>query len=208
MRDHYIVTKEMSWMAGVYDKNARLLTRVLDNDEDFLVNMTPVEILDETLNFYGFDLRGALNGAKKVHGNVKMSPFIVIPSHAVCLFPTKSPSRHDCIFINVQHILNTLPRDRSTKIQFISGRSLIIPSRYGQFIQKKDKAEQLQRIIAARNEGKFETSYHKREYFYCRETGLLTITREDRDKDDEEDRNSNSENGKSKDKKRKKKKDQ
>ncbi|WP_071460885.1 competence protein ComK [Bacillus massilinigeriensis] len=181
MLSNYLISKDTSWLTGVYDQNGRPITRVLEKGKDFLVNMTPQAIIEDTLNYYGSNLQGALASAKKLFGNIKMTPFIVIPRHAVCLFPTKSPSKHGCIFINVQHILNTVPHDRHTKIFFIYDRTLVIPSRYGQFIQKKDKAEQLQRISYARNEGLIEpyqpTKQH--DYFYSQETGLLTLTREE-----------------------------
>ncbi|MEH7373558.1 IS3 family transposase [Neobacillus drentensis] len=68
--------KKMILLTGEYDCYGKLCTRVMAGGSSFLVDRTPLQLLDDTLNYIGYDLRGAIASAKlygyrKIHSELR-----------------------------------------------------------------------------------------------------------------------------------------
>jgi competence transcription factor ComK len=53
---------------------------------NLLVDRAPLNLLDDTLKYIGFDLRGAMAGAKFILNKTVKCPIIVNPYQSVCRF--------------------------------------------------------------------------------------------------------------------------
>lgn len=146
----YLVGDGVILMTSEYDNHGKLCARVMIGKKTLLVDRSPVQLLDDSLKYIGFDLKGALNGAKEIVGNKYMSPVIVNPYKDLCLFPTKSPKKEDCIWFNPTHIAGTKHRGSKTEVVLSNGLSLIVDIKLPFFITRMHTAIQLQRMSKER----------------------------------------------------------
>jgi competence protein ComK len=143
---HYMIEKKMIFMMGEHNSLGKLCTRVMADTSTFLVDKTPLQVLDETLTFIGFDLRGAKAGAICVIDKKFKCPIIVNPYLGICLFPTKSPNQADCIWFNPEHIVKTRAHGNTTIVELTNGFSIAIDDKLSFFNDKIQKAQQLMRL--------------------------------------------------------------
>jgi competence protein ComK len=136
----------MILIVGEYDSYGKLCARVMAGKSSFLVDRTPLQLLDDTLTYLGFDLRGATASAKLILGGRARCPIIVNPYQGICLFPNKSPLNADCIWFNPEHIVRTKAVGNKTKVDLSNGHSIIVDSRLNSFNNRIQKAIQLMQI--------------------------------------------------------------
>lgn len=139
----YFIEKKMIFMMGEYNPFGKLCTRVLTGPSALLVDRTPLQLLNDTLTNLGFDFRGALIGAKTVLDKKAICPIIVNPYLGICLFPTKSPHKNDCIWFNPDQIVRTCALGNKTKVELSNGYYIMVDSKLSTFNDKIQKAQQL-----------------------------------------------------------------
>lgn len=149
IEEDYIINQKMMFMTALYDRNGKKCTRVGEENKQFFVDKSPLEILDKSIKWIGFDLKGAMSTSKWILGDIRMCPVMVNPIQKICVFPNRSPKHEDVIWFNPNHILRTSSMKQKTKIEFKNGFILMIPSRLTFFNTKLQSAEQLQRITVA-----------------------------------------------------------
>lgn len=133
-------------MVGTYDRNAKLCTLVREVNRTFIVDRSPLEILNDSIRCIGFDLRGAMETAKWLLGNKQMCPVMVNPIHQICVFPNKSAKHDDTMWFNPTHIIRTNTLNLKAKIEFTNGWTLIVPSKLYSFNHKLQIADQFKRM--------------------------------------------------------------
>jgi competence protein ComK len=167
----YIIRDKMKFMIGQQKRNGDFFTLVVEQKRELLVERHPEDIIEDTLNYFGFDTRGAVKSAGTIIGEFKMSPFIVNPNNTVCLLPAKSPLKGSLIYFNIQHIDHTAPYGKGTIVICSDDRSIIIPSRPTHFQTKVSTADKLRKTIINRNNGNDRIITFR----YCRDTGSFII---------------------------------
>jgi competence protein ComK len=150
VQKRYIIEETMILMMGEYNSVGKLCTRVMAGNSTILVDRTPLQVLDETLTFIGFDLRGATVGAHFVIDRKVKCPVIVNPYLGICLFPTKSPHKADCMWFNPEHIVKTKSFGNNTVVELSNGYSIAIDEKLSLFNDKIQKAQQLMRLSIER----------------------------------------------------------
>jgi len=130
-------------MRGHYDRFGKLCTQITEANRTFIVDKSPLEVLNDSIRGIGFDLRGALETSKYLLGDVHMCPIMVNPIHQIVLFPTRSPKHEDTIWLNPYPIRRTASNNRKTLITFHNNTTLIVPLRLASFNTKLKTAEQL-----------------------------------------------------------------
>jgi competence protein ComK len=148
--DNYLVEKNMVFMMGEYDQYGKLCARVIIGNKSYLVNRTCLQILNDSLTYIGYDLKGAITGAKFILGNRHMCPVMVNPYQVICLFPNKSPQKEDCIWFNPDHIVKTKAIGNRTLIELSNGHSILVDSKRYSFNNKMQIANQLKEISSQR----------------------------------------------------------
>lgn len=146
----YIIDKKMNMMMGEYDKNGKLCTRVMEEVLSFLVDKTPIQILDESLKYINSDLRAAIASAKTIVPSTSMVPVVINPFHEIVVFSHKSMNNEDAIIFNEIKIYNTMAQGLKTKVVFHSGHSILVDARLTPFNHKRTAAADLRKITASR----------------------------------------------------------
>lgn len=148
--DCFLVAKDLVFMMGEYDRYGRLCARIIKGKKSHLVNRTCVQILNDSLNCIGYDLKGAIKGARSILGNRNMCPVMVNPYQIICLFPIKSPQKEDCIWFNPDHIVKTKAYGNKTLIELSNNQSILVDSKLYSFNNKLQIANQLKQISSQR----------------------------------------------------------
>ena len=148
--DNYLVDKDMVFMMGEYDRRGKLCARVVTGNKSFLVDRSCLQIINDSLNYIGYDLRGAITGARCILGDRMMCPIMVNPYQGICLFPNKSPQKDDCIWFNPDHIVKTKAFGRRTIIELSNSHTILVDSKLFSFNNKMQIANQLKQISTQR----------------------------------------------------------
>lgn len=133
----------MLYMYGFHDRNAKVCTLVREFHRVFIVDRSPLEILDDSLRCIGFNLKGAMDTSKIIIPNTMMYPIMINHIHSICVFPDKSPKQADTTWFNPCQILRTHSIKRKTQIEFRNRLILLNDSKLFSFNNKWKAAEQL-----------------------------------------------------------------
>jgi competence protein ComK len=144
--NYYIIVPEMMYMYGEYDRNGKLCTMVLEEKKVFIVDQSPLQIIRDSIAFNGFDLRGALSGARKITGKSRYCPVMINYIRSICVFPDRAYHHPYCVWINPAHVQNTIPRHAYTLVEFSNGCTLMVKSRLTAFHTRVQSAEQLKKV--------------------------------------------------------------
>jgi competence protein ComK len=144
--NYYIIQPQILYMFGEFDRNGKLCTIVMEEEQSFIVDQPPLKILEDSIEYIGSDFKGSLAGARKNTGKRRLTPIMVNYILNICLFPDRKYKSNDCIWINSHYIMNTKPLDRQTIIEFSNGSNLIVNSRISPFREKIHTAEQYRKM--------------------------------------------------------------
>lgn len=144
LRDEYMINEKTVALTGEYDKYGRLLTRVVEGEETFLVKRRPVELINMSLLCLGSDFQAARRSSKRILGTYHMYPIKVNCNLGIWLFPTKSYRNDHCIWFSLMHVKRTRPCGiRKTTVYLSYNHEFEIDMRESSFNNKKQKAEEL-----------------------------------------------------------------
>ncbi|MEH7346841.1 competence protein ComK [Bacillus sp. JJ1532] len=155
MKNHYFITTEFMYMMGHYDRYGKLCTQIIETTRTFLVDMSPLEVLDMSIGAFGFDLKGAIATSRRLLGDIHMCPIKVNPINQIVVFPTKSPKHEDTIWFNPYHIERTTSIFRKTAVALSNGKTLIFPAKLSAFNSKLQTAEQYNKMTTGTPGGHF-----------------------------------------------------
>jgi competence protein ComK len=137
----YLINQEFMSMAGHLDRYGKKCTLVYELNRMFLVDQSPLEILEASIRRVGFNLKGAIESSKRNLGGIHMHPFMVNPILGIIVFPTKSHKHEDVIWFNPNHIRRTWGRKKITMVGFQNGQTIIVPMKLAFFNNKLTIAE-------------------------------------------------------------------
>ncbi|MBY0097309.1 competence protein ComK [Mesobacillus maritimus] len=148
IKDHYFIDTKFMFMMTHYDRCGNPCAQVTSTKGTFIVDQSPVQVLNESIQQIGFNYRGALETSKKLLGEIHMYPIMINPIYRIVVFPTRSHHHEDTIWFNPQQIKRTLSFNRKTMILFNNGTTILVPIRLASFNTKLKNAEQLEKMTA------------------------------------------------------------
>jgi competence protein ComK len=146
IKNEYLINPQFMFMAGIYDRNAKLCTLVTELTSTFIVDKAPLEILNDSIRCIGFDLRGAMETARFLLGNKNMCPVMVNPVHKICVFPDKCSKHNDTKWFNPIHITKTNSMNKQTNVEFTNGMTITVPIKLYYFNNRLQTAEQFRNM--------------------------------------------------------------
>lgn len=126
-------------------------SKVIENGEEYLVDQNTMKVLEHSCEYFGSSFNGRKEGTKKLLGITHKSPIIIEESRKIIFFPTTSPERQDCIWINLNKIEKhyRLEKNRSA-IQFKNGMILEFNVSYGSLSNQIYRASRLKYVLDQR----------------------------------------------------------
>jgi competence protein ComK len=149
MEDQYFINQFMMYMIGFYDRNGKTCSIVRQTDRIFVVDKSPIEILEFSIEQVGFNFKGALETSRSTLGDIKMCPVMVNPLLSIVVFPTKAAKRDDTMWLNPEHIYRsyrTKGIHRKTNVEFKNGLTITVDSRVSSFKTKHQTAEEYRKM--------------------------------------------------------------
>lgn len=130
-------------------------SKVIEHDEEYIVNNSVQEILEHSCEYFGSSYEGRKDGTRKMLGITHKSPIIVEESRKMIFFPTTSPEREDCIWINLEKIEKYYKVENGkSAILFKNGDILEFDISYGSLSNQILRATRLKFILDERTSKK------------------------------------------------------
>ena len=130
-------------------------SKVIEHDDEYIVNSSVQEILEHSCEYFGSSFEGRKDGTRKMIGITHKSPIIVEESRKMIFFPTTSPEREDCIWINLEKIEKYYKVDNGkSAILFKNGDILEFDLSYGSLSNQILRATRLKFVLDERTSKK------------------------------------------------------
>ena len=126
-------------------------TKIMENNEEYIIENNSLEIMEHSCEYFGSSYEGRKEGTKKLLGITHKSPIIVEESRKIIFFPTSSPDKIDCIWINLEKIENYFRIDKKkSAIKFKNGDILKLNISFGSLSNQILRASRLKYILEER----------------------------------------------------------
>lgn len=79
-------------------------TKIIETDNEYIIDNSIFNVIEHSCQYFGSTYEGRKIGTKKLLGITHKSPIIIEESNKIIFFPTTSPDREDCIWINLSKI--------------------------------------------------------------------------------------------------------
>lgn len=166
LKKEYAINRDTVMVLPHYN-NGYLHSLICRRDGYVQADKSPFNLIDYNLLYRGTSLRGAMEGANNVLGNVSMHPIVVDYEKEIILFPCKSPFREDCVWFSLRHVYASENyKEKHTLVTLSNGSTIIVDISKQVFDKKMRKAYELQfKMHARRREYELEelasdTPYH------------------------------------------------
>lgn len=144
---NYEITYDTELIIPIDDK----CSKVIENGEEYIIEKNSLKILEHSCEYFGSSLEGRKEGTKKILGITHKSPIIIEESRKIIFFPTNSPDRKDCSWINLEKIDKYYRTDKKTSsILFKCGKKVDFNISYGSLTNQILRATRLKFILDER----------------------------------------------------------
>ncbi len=131
--------------------NEKLGSLVYEDNDRYLVNQTPFEVMESSCLYFGSSYEGRKEGAKNILGAEYKVPILIDDTDNIILFPTTSPLSQDCAWISLRHVQKYERIDaNNTKIVFDNGKEIIVPTSFRSIENQISRAARLDYTIRIR----------------------------------------------------------
>ena len=125
--------------------------KAIENNEEYIIDNNSLEIMEHSCEYFGSSYEGRKEGTKKLLGITHKSPIIVEESRKIIFFPTTSPDKEECIWINLEKIENYYKIEKKmSAIKFKNGDILEINISFGSLSNQILRASRLKYILEER----------------------------------------------------------
>lgn len=125
-------------------------SEIIEKENKFIVNMTPLKIIENSCAYFGSSYEGRFNGTKNLIGITHKAPIIIEESKEIIFFPTSSPRLYDCIWISLKNLGNYKRNDNNSIIMFNNGKILDLSISYGSLDNQVLRAARLESVLRLR----------------------------------------------------------
>ena len=93
-------------------------SKVIELDNEYIVNKPCFEIIDDSCNYYGSTYQGIYEGTKNMIGMNYKLPIIIEESKNIIFFPTTSPRLINCSWVSLNNLKTYLRNNEGSDIVF------------------------------------------------------------------------------------------
>ncbi len=101
-------------------------TIVYEVDNSFVVNKSPLKIVEESCEYFGSSLEGRQIGTSKLVGFTHKVPVIIEESFDIIFFPTLSPRNNQCSWISYEHVYKPDKFKDKTIVELKNGKKILV----------------------------------------------------------------------------------
>ena len=104
--------------------------RVIEINDEYIVEESPYEIMENSCKYFGSSLSGRVDGSKDILGSVYKIPVIVEESQKLIFFPTEALNSPTVGWISYKNIRNVEKIGRKSLVKFKDGQDVLINCPY------------------------------------------------------------------------------
>lgn len=149
MKNEYEINSETLAIISI----DRTMSKVIERDNVFFVNISAMNIIDNSCKFFGSSYSGRFEGTKNLTGISYKSPIIIEETKNIIFFPTSSPRIVGCSWISLNNISNYKKNKTKTNLIFSNGYNLEIDISYNIIENQILRAIKLDSILRKRKMG-------------------------------------------------------
>ena len=101
-------------------------TIVYEVDKSFIVDKKPLEIVEESCEYFCIYFEGRQIGTSKLIGYTHKVPVIIEESFDLIFFPTLSPKNNDCSWLSYSHIFKPDKFKDKTIVELKNGKKILV----------------------------------------------------------------------------------
>ena len=105
-------------------------TRVIEKDDEYIVDQTTYEIMEHSCEYFGSSLEGRMLGSKNILGSVYKAPVMVEETQKMIFFPLQALSDENGGWISYKNIKNVEKLGKRSKVLFSNNEKVIIDCPY------------------------------------------------------------------------------
>lgn len=125
-------------------------SKVIEKEVEYEINMTPMQIIENSCKYFGSSYQGRFFGTKSMTGITHKSPIIIEETKEIIFFPTNSPRLYECSWISLNNVNKHLKKDDKSIIEFNTGYLLELDISYGSLDNQILRASRLESILRKR----------------------------------------------------------
>lgn len=126
------------------------LSKVVEEEKEFLVNMNSTDIVDHSCKFFGSSFLGRHEGTKELLGVNYKVPILIEETNNIIFFPTCSSRLSNCYWISLEHIDQYNKYKEISKITFKNGYELIVNISLGSLENQILRSTRLESVMRKR----------------------------------------------------------
>lgn len=144
---NYEITYDTEMIIPISDNESK----IIEMEDEYIVDKNSLKILEHSCEYFGSSFEGRKEGTKKILGITHKSPIIVEESRKIIFFPTNSPERKDCAWVNLEKIDKYYKIDKKTSsILFKCGKVVNLNISYGSLSNQILRATRLKYVLEER----------------------------------------------------------
>lgn len=101
-------------------------SKIIEEETEFIIDKTPIEIIDHSCRFFGSSYIGRHEGTKEVIGINYKTPILIEETRNLIFFPTCSSRMNNCCWISLEQIQNYTKYCNVSKVIFKNGQELTL----------------------------------------------------------------------------------
>ena len=101
-------------------------TVVYEVDKSFVVDKSPLKIMEDSCEYFGSSLSGRQQGTLNLAGYTHKVPVIVEESFDMIFFPTLSPKNEKCSWLSYKHIIKPDKFKDKSIVELKNGKKLLV----------------------------------------------------------------------------------
>ena len=126
-------------------------SKIIEQEDEYFIKNNTLSILEHSCEYFGSSFEGRKEGTKNLLGITHKSPIIIEESRKIIFFPTTSPEKDDCVWINLDKIEKYYKKDsKKSTILFKNGDTVDINISIGSLSNQILRATRLKFILEER----------------------------------------------------------
>ncbi|QKY68529.1 competence protein ComK [Lentibacillus sp. CBA3610] len=144
----YEVTPLTMAVIAQQDENGNTSSRVLEEQEEYVILHSPSKMIDNACKFFGSSLRGRQDGTRDICGITHKAPISIDPTSGMYFFPTTSPTNAKCSWIAHSHIDQvTQGPGRQAEVIFKNKKSVLLSVSFGSMLNQVQRTAQYRYLL-------------------------------------------------------------
>ena len=133
---------------AVENENGVISAQIFESETDYLIDKSPVKMIDHACRYFGSSLRGRLDGTRDICGITHKAPISIDPASGMYFFPTTSPRNRNCSWIAHSHIDFIRPTENQmTDVHFKNGDKITLDISYGSLMNQIQRTAQFRYLL-------------------------------------------------------------